>query len=515
MRPGRTVPARRGLVVLALALVLAAATAWLACSSGGGGSKAKRGERTILMSEGDGSGGAEARPAKRDPRRQVLITRHDDARLGREGARQIAREMGVVQDPELVAYVQGIGKKLLRGVPRRGFTYEFQIVDQWEPNAFALPGGYIFISRGLLVLANNEDELACVIGHEITHAAKRHAAAQQALLRAQSRLAMPFMRAKQLSAYGRDMEREADEGGQILAAAAGYDPRGMSTFLASLGQMERMRTGAARVPTWFDTHPTSIERAAANSVRATQLRWKRDPELGDTRVSLLKKIEGLALEQRPQGGVFEGTTFVHPDLGFAMRFPPGWETSNSGAAVGARSPRGDAVVFLTADVPNGEPREVAEKFVAKTREEVRSVEVVRSQPVKIGHIDAWRMRMDVKPGGPTLAAWMTFVPWAGNVWRMAGITRSASGDRYAGTFLSTMRSFRPLSPEERTSIRYAQVHVVSAYSEEDLSALGQRTGNLWDPSRTAVFNGIFSNRRFDGGELVKIARVGTYVPPSN
>src|SRR6266850_5246603 len=114
-------------------------------------------------------------------KRTVLMTEYDDARVGRESAQDVKAELGVLEDAALAAYVDGIGRKLLRGVPLRGFDYQFSVVDMQEPNAFALPGGYVFISRGLLLLANSEDELACVIGHEITHAARRHAAAQQAL----------------------------------------------------------------------------------------------------------------------------------------------------------------------------------------------------------------------------------------------------------------------------------------------------------------------------------------------
>jgi predicted Zn-dependent protease len=172
-------------------------------------------------------------------KRTILMTEYDDARVGKEQSAGVAVQMGVLDDSALTAYVSEIGHKLLRGVPRRGFNYEFSVVDQEEPNAFALPGGYIFISRGLLALTNNEDELACVIGHEITHAAHRHAASQQAL--AKRSYAMGYIRAAQMASYGRDMERDADKGGQILCAAAGYDPMGLSTFLTSLGASDRVK----------------------------------------------------------------------------------------------------------------------------------------------------------------------------------------------------------------------------------------------------------------------------------
>jgi len=440
-------------------------------------------------------------------KRTILLTEYDDARIGAEASRDVEAEIGVLDDPELDAYVNEIGKKLLRGVPRRSFHYQFKVVDQFEPNAFALPGGYIFISRGLLALANSEDELANVIGHEIVHAARRHAAARQEVEQGGNPLSMPWVRAAHLASYGRDMERTADRGGQMLAAAAGYDPMGMSTFLASLDQMERLLIGHTRLPTFFDTHPGSSGRAANNAARAHEIRWKRDPALGDTRTSYLRHIDGLPLGERPEAGVFEGDLFLHPDLDFQIAFPPGWRTSNSNRAVGAVSPRGDAVVFLTADLPYGDPREVAEGFAAKTKREF-GVEVKESRPVKVGRIDAWRMQLE----GRGKVALVSFVPYREMTWRITGFSRSDVAKRYLPQFLNTARSFRPLTEEQRRSIEVTRLALVEARAGEDLVELGRRTDNDWDPSRTAVLNGLFANHRFEGGELVKIARVEPYSP---
>ena len=166
-------------------------------------------------------GACSSAPGKRGekPKRTVLVTAYDDARVGQEASRAVAAQIGLLEDPALDAYVNEIGRTLLRGIPRRPFAYQFAVVDQFEPNAFALPGGYVFVSRGLLALANSEDELANVVGHEITHAARRHAAAQQELTRRQNPLLLGWMRTAHLASYGRDMEREADRGGQMLAAA--------------------------------------------------------------------------------------------------------------------------------------------------------------------------------------------------------------------------------------------------------------------------------------------------------
>jgi predicted Zn-dependent protease len=443
-------------------------------------------------------------------KRTVLLSEADDARVGEEASGAVAAQMGLYEDPALDAYVSRIGSKLVRGVPRNAFHYQFKIVDQFEPNAFALPGGYIYVSRGLLALANSEDELANVIGHEITHAARRHAAMQQALAVA-GPLAMPWVQAARQASYGRDMERDADRGGQFLAAAAGYDPMALSTFLSAMGQLERLRIGHSRLPTFFDTHPGSQERSAVNAARAQEIRWQRDPALGDTRSEYLHHIDGLPLEQRPEAGIFDGDRFLHPDLDFQIRFPNGWSTSNTAQAVGALSPRGDAMVYVTADQPAGDPKQLAEAFVVKTGREI-PVEVVAAGPVKIGQIDAWRIELTGRGRGGSLSAVVTFLPYRGATWRITGLAPSVVAPQYTGRMLNTARSFRPLTDAEQSEIRASQLRLVTALPGEDLQALARRTGNDWDPTQTAVYNGIFTTHRFAGSELVKVARVVPYKP---
>jgi len=448
-------------------------------------------------------GGGSGQPGKVT----VLMTDTDEARAGREGASAVAAQMGLLGDAALDAYVAGIGQKLLRGLPYRAFDYQFRVVDQVEPNAFALPGGYIFVSRGLLLLANDEDELACVLGHEITHVARHHAAAQQG----QGPVISPWGAALN-SAYDRDMERTADQGGQILCAAAGYDPASLSTFLITLMQSERLRAGYSRTPGFFDSHPGSQQRAAETAMRARELRWKRDPGLGDPRAALLRHLEGVAVGQRPETGVFEGSRFLHPALDFQIRFPSGWITANTNLAVGASSPQRDGVVYLMGDPPTATGQEAAEAWLAKAKQEKQRVEVKESVPVKVGRMDAWRLRVVMSSGGGSITSYMTFIPYGPNTFRITGAAPSMRADDTLGTTLSTARSFAPLSDEDRRSIRSTHLHVVTARSGEDLVALGQRTGNAWDPTTTAVYNGVFSDHRFAGGELVKIALAEPYAP---
>jgi predicted Zn-dependent protease len=439
------------------------------------------------------------------PKRTVLLTSGDDVEIGREAAASVEAQIGLLDDPELLAYIDEIGKKLLRGLPRREFAYHFSIVDQMEPNAFALPGGHIFISRGLLALANSEDELANVIGHEIIHAARRHSAQRQAIERYQGgALSLPRSRAQMLAAYGRDMEREADELGQQLAAAAGYDPMGMSTFMRRLDQRERLLIGAPRAPTFFDSHPGSRERASVNAMRSRELRWIPDPTLGDTRARLLDEIDGMVIGDRPETGVFIAELFLHPGLGFEIRFPKGWNVQNSSQTVGAQTRRGDAVVYLTTDQPAGDLVTLADEFAKKLYEEA-GINVTKKERVKLGTIDAVRYTMS-GGGMRSISARITFFPFANSTWRIVGVSPSAAANRYLPQILLSTRSFGPISQAHLAKIRVDRLHVVLARSGEDLQTLGQRTGNAWAPSVTGLINGLLGNEVFKGGELMKNLR---------
>jgi predicted Zn-dependent protease len=474
-------------------LALVASLVATACAS----PPPKTRERTVLMSEEDAVPDAAARRAQ-----APLKTSADDARVGSDAYEQVAAEMGLLGDPKLDAYVTRIGERLLRGVPRQGFRYRFAVVDQIEPNAFALPGGYVFVSRGLLALLNTEDELANVIGHEITHAASRHAAARQAMAGAQNPLAMPWLRAANMAAYSRDMERDADRGGQLLAASAGYDPMGMSTFLGRLGQASRLESGP-RGPSFFDSHPGSVERASVNAVRAGEIRWRRDTTRGDTHASHLRTIEGLPVGPRREGGVFEGDRFLHPELGFQLKFPQGWRLQNTNQAVGAISRHRDAVIYLSADSPKGALEKVAIEFVE--RETNGRGKIKDSRAVKIGSLDAWRIEFEASGGQGRVVVLSTFFSYRDAVWRITGMAPGFAAAKHRGRMLATMRSFRPLPAADAARIGATRLHVVEARSGEDLETLRKRTGSEWSRIRIAIVNGIDANQRLEAGTPIKIA----------
>jgi predicted Zn-dependent protease len=498
----------RALLLLACALPLLAG----ACGTRRPGPGKEPGGRTVILSSETTDEGAPEVPAERQERRRVVLSsEYDDERVGEEAAKGVRAEMGFVEDPELSAYVNDLGARLAGHAPPRSFGYRFAIVDQFEPNAFALPGGHVYVSRGLLALANTPDELANVIGHEIAHAANRHAAAQQETQRRQNPFVMPYVRMAHLAAASRDLERNADEGGQTMAARAGFDPIGMTEFLQHLDQVERIRRGHSRLPSFFDTHPGSTERAAVCAARASELSWTPAPGIGHDRSDHLSRIDGIVLGTNPAEGVFQGSRFLHPDMDFHVRFPKGWRPVNTHRAVGATAPRRDATIFIVAERGESDPKKAAEALVEKHRDTLK-IEVTSAKPLRIGDLEAYRLEARGYVDGRHLAGQLTFIPYRGLMYRIVGVAPVNVASRYHPFAHSTARSFRPLTDEERSSIRVLRLRAVEARAGENLVTLSQRTGNAWDPTRTSVLNGLPASTLLDEGALVKVVEEEAYRP---
>ena len=440
------------------------------------------------------SGGGKRASVRRET---ILYTEANDQRAGEQASLHVGGEMGFVDAPALQAYVEAVGQRLAHYAPRGRFPYQFRIVDQDAPNAFALPGGYIYVSRGLLILANSEDELAGVLGHEIIHVAARHAASQQALIRGLSG-PMKLLASGSVARFGRDQEREADRLGQGLAGLAGYDPDGLAVFLRSMEFEERLALGGSRHPRFYDSHPATAERVATAAGRARNVSWSPKPEIAGSRAAYLQRIDGLVVGTSASEGVFQGEHFLQPELGFGLRFPHGWTTQNTRQAVGAISPRHDAVVFLEQQAYGASASSAAQAFLSGGAGEGLRVGAVH--PVRIGALEG--ARVEGRASG--LSILITWVAYDGSVYRITGVSRPPI-DRYKGSFRAVARSFRPLTADAQLEIRERRLRIVTAHAGETLPALSSRSENRWNLQETAVMNDFFADVRFRGGELVKVA----------
>jgi predicted Zn-dependent protease len=423
--------------------------------------------------------------------------------LDTEASLQVGGQMGIVDDPELAAYVSAVGKRLARHAPRGRFQYQFKVVDQDAPNAFALPGGFIYVSRGLLVLSNSEDQLAGVLGHEIIHVAARHAAARQAMMQGLGPL--QFMAGGFIAGYGRDQERESDRLGQGLAGLAGYDPQGLPDFLKGLEFETRLQLGSSRLPGFYDTHPATQERIASASSRARMVAWNRVPLIAGDHAGYLAKVDGLVVGTGADQGTFRGSLFMHPDMGFSIRFPSGWQTVNTRQAVGATSPRNDGVVFLEHQGFGDDPEQAASIFLQSARQQGLGVDNL--ERVKVGGLPAVRATGRAR----ATPVQLTWIAYRGSIYRVTGMSRTTG--QFEGTFRNVARSFRPLSAQARRSIQQKRLRIASARRGESLQDLSRRTGNTWDVQQTAVVNGFFATEQLEPGQLVKVAVAEDYTSP--
>jgi predicted Zn-dependent protease len=460
------------------------------------------------------------------PAEIVLSTEDRDRAAGEREAEQVAAELGIVEAPELDAYLDRLGRRLVVHAPRRRFDYAFQIVDQDVPNAFALPGGFVYVSRGLLALANSEDELANVLAHEIVHVSARHAAGRQeaaatvvnplmlpgvligAVLgeRVGEVLAGPFqiLNVGYVARYSREQESEADRMGQQIAAQAGFDPAGLASFLRSLENSERLRVGFSRLPGFLDTHPANPERAAAAAARARDLAREGASTVAPASEDYLRRLEGLLVGDNPREGLIQGDRFLHPDLDFTLRFPESWKPFNTPRAVGALSGRREGEVFLEHQGPGDDPRAAADAFLAELPRGL-ALGILRREELRIAGLAAHRLA--ARAGAPEGDRYVevTWIAHAGAVYRITASAPLAVARRYRGALALVPRSFRPLTPAERDSIRVTRLRLVPARPEETLESLSARSGNAWDGQRTAVMNGVFSDARLARGQLVKVA----------
>jgi predicted Zn-dependent protease len=283
-------------------------------------------------------------------RQMTLLSEAEEAAIGQQQDAEIRREMGVYDHPSLQQYVNEIGQELARNSHRPHLPWSFTIVDSPAINAFALPGGYIYLTRGLMAYLDDESELAGVLGHEIGHVTARHAA-QAYTRQAQAGIGLailgifvpstqPFqdLGAAGLGVlflkHGREQELEADRLGVQYGSGAGYDPSGVPRFLATLARVDAM--GERGVPNWLSTHPdpgsrvAKAEPVAGQFVAADARKINRD--------QYLERINGLVFGDNPKDGIVRGSEFLHPLLRIGVKFPAGWELTNTPDAVLAQEP---------------------------------------------------------------------------------------------------------------------------------------------------------------------------------
>jgi len=453
-----------------------------------------------------------------------------DRKVGAEASKELEANDGVYGDPKLTAYVNDIGQKVVSEVPDRQYDFQFHIIDQPVPNAFSLPGGYVYVTRGLLALTDSPDELACVLGHETTHVIKRHAAQRLEAARVPGIFALPgavvgtisplageILAAPAqgvgglfLAGYSRDQERQADRVGQALAARAGFDPHALSEFLDRLGQLESLTSNPhdQRIPNMLQTHPQTPERVAATRKRADELMATiTPPPVPHDSDAYVDMLDGLVLRDNPAAGIFVGDVFMHPTLGIAFTAPSGWSDVNMPVEVVVVSPNQDAAVLLDTPSHVTSPDQAAQQFIAELNRDNVTAPPVES--LTIGDLPARRVTLTEQDGGTVDYAEITWLEHGGVTYRLLAIATSSNLTAVRGV----VNSFHDLTSAERASIKVTRLRIAQALPGETLADVSRRMDNQWDLKMTAVMNGVDENAAMRPGERIKVAQTEAYVSP--
>lgn len=455
----------------------------------------------------------------------MLVSQEQELQMGRQQDEQIVESGTVYEDPGLQDYVQYLGSQLAASSERPDLPWTFRVLDDEIVNAFAAPGGFIYVTRGILGHLNSEAELATVLGHEIGHVTARHSANQiskQQLMgmglavgmilepgvAAWSDVAQAGLGLAALK-FSRDDERQADKLGLRYMIGAGFDPYQAPEVFDMLNRVTRA-SDAGGIPSWASTHPQPENRTQLIEQRLVQLE-PLPAGLTVDRRGYLQRLDGMVFGPNPREGFFEETLFRHPELAFRIEFPRGWKTHNAKDLVAAVSPKQDAAIVLGL-AEGDQPYRAAEAFVRE--------QGVRGERPKTGTINglqaAWA-RFEVATGSTSedLAGRALFVLHDDRVYRIVGYAPRSLWSGYASTIEASMQTFARETDPGVLDMQPARIELVRVESETTLAELYRRQGSSRSLEEIALLNDLQPNARLARGDLVKMVTGGRAPSPSD
>ncbi len=450
----------------------------------------------------------------------MLLTEPQEIELGRQTDSQIVKQYGIYKDRALTAYMGDIGQRLGNLSHRPDLPYHFKILDSSVANAFALPGGYVYFTRGILAYLNTEAELAGVMGHEIGHITARHSAQQyskaqlaQIGLGAGMILSETFRGLADLVQFGvgmlflsfsRDNERQADDLGVEYSSRAGYDAAQMAGFFETL---ERMHPTADRsgLPEWFSTHPNPVDRIGAVQRKAREWQHKLGlKHLKENRNQYLNHINGLVFGEDPREGFVEHDIFYHPILRFQFPVPSDWKVLNTRTKVSMTSPGGKAVLTFTLS-SHGSPEGAARGFLRES-----GAEVLESGRIEVNGLPGLWLTGKLRTRQGVLGVVSYCIQKDGKVYVFYGLSGASQFKGYASTFETTMRGFKGLTDPKKLNVKPDRIRVVltrrGGSMRQVLEALGAPKAKL---AEWAIMNGKRLEEQVQARTLVKIVEKGS------
>lgn len=448
------------------------------------------------------------------------LSQSQEIQMGRENHPKIIKEFGgEYGTPALKRYVDGIGQLLAKTSERPGLKFTFTVLNSDIINAFATPGGYVYITRGLMALADSEAQLAGVLAHEIGHITALHHARRhgQSLLANIGLAAVGILGGREiaqvgqlgavslLQSFSRDNEYEADELGVRYLSRVGFQPTAMAGFLAKLRadtRLSALRRGESPDKVdqfnYLATHPAP----AARVKRATALARKQNVKNPMTaRDIYLSKLDGLLYGSDPKEGFIRGQDFLHPTLRFAFTAPTGFNLMNSNRAVYAAGPNKARIIFDRAGKPVDGTMEYYVGRVWGSKMRLRNLETIR-----VNGLEAATATTQVRTNNGTFDARLTaYRVDAQTIYRMIFLTAGADTNRLATDLRRTTYSFRRLSRGEASRLRPLVLRIVTVQRGDTVESLARRLPySDYKLERFEVLNGISRNDRLRRGQKLKM-----------
>lgn len=458
-----------------------------------------------------------------DARAQFTMRSLDDEkRIGAENHPKILQEYGgAYAEPNIGAYFAEIAGRLAANSDNPQIGYTFTVLNSPVLNAFALPGGYVYITRMIVALANDEAEVAGVIGHEIGHVTARHGSQREtqglfgglvgigaAVLGAA--VGIPELgqvaqigAAAYLGKYSRDQEYEADQLGIRVLSRVGYDPYGMADFLESLGaytEFEAKKLGKKREVSIFDSHPNTPERVTRAIQEAGFFQNAQRVRNNET---YLRRIDGMLYGDDPREGLIKGRVFYHPALRIAFQVPEGFSLINQSEAVIAIGPNSAAIRF---DVERDKRRAANDPSSYISRVWTNDGQTRQVERININGFDAATgvRRARAKDGSPVDAR-LVAIRAGDQLYRFLYLSDPNDSARLADGFYRTTYSFRGLSEAEAASIHPQIIRVMRAGPNESEQSMAARMPNDgYQLEHFRILNGLDGRQQFRPGRLYKI-----------
>lgn len=452
-----------------------------------------------------------------------LMSESQEIGLGQQMDGEIRREMGVYEDPALQKYVSDIGLRLARNSQRPSLPWHFTVVDAPAVNAFALPGGYIYLTRGILPFLNDEAQLAGVLGHEIGHVTARHSAQQYTkatgagvgltLLSIFVPEARPFQSAAESAMgvlflkYGRDDELQADNLGVDYAARSGWNPAGVAGMLTTLQRLDEASGSRRGVPNWLSTHPAPADRVQKVQTAIQQAAAASPAErLTADRSAYLEHLDGLIFGDSPSEGIVRGNQFLHPVLRLAITFPPEWEIQNSKTQVMAKAPEQNHVMLLQlVQNPSGSVDQIARTGMANA-----GFRQLNGQNSNINGLDAYvGTYQGAIEGMGNVVVTAAHIVHERSVYLLAGLAPANEFERAQRQIVASIRSFRSLSSSEAAAIKPNRIDLYTVRAGDTWASIAQRSGDgTVKPATLAIMNNFDPGQPPRPGDRIKVVVEG-------